>query len=333
VGDCGILTLNAVTQLDDLHLEETLANYSLGRLLRHWPAANGIENSNYFIETMSPRGQRDFVLTIMEQQPNAGSAYVSMMQTLDKSGLPVAAPVPDLEGQYITQTLAKPTMLQPRLMGQHVYNPTEKQVCALARYIARMHLAMQNTTIELPEYPRNVQWLTAQTAKYKNYLPFNDQSLLSNTLREVTSLLQRGDVNALPQGMIHGDLFRDNVLFNEYGLSGVLDFHHAARGYWIYDLAVAANDWCTDSTGMLDPDRTTAMLRAYHSIRPLHKEELWFFSCFALYAALAFWLSRLSVTLQHSNNTALRFKNPDEFKRIVAYHTRHSFYLDPRSLT
>ena len=79
--------------------------------------------------------------------------------------------------------------------------------------------------------------------------------------------------DALPRGVIHGDMFRDNVLFSERGLTGVVDFHHAATGYWIYDLAVVANDWCNDNSGVLDSDRTLALLRAYHAIRPLTRSR------------------------------------------------------------
>ena len=136
----------------------------------------------------------------------------------------------------------------------------------------------------------------------------------------------------LPQGPIHGDLFRDNVLFNEWGLSGVLDFHHASHGYLIYDLAVAANDWCTDATGALDEERTLALLRAYHRIRPLHPQELWHFPVFALYAGLAFWTSRLVVTLEQRRGRAVRANNPEELQRIVEHHAAHFFYLDQRRL-
>ena len=113
-------------------------------------------------------------------------------------------------------------------------------------------------------------------------------------------MLRREDVKRLPRGVIHGDVFRDNVLFSERGLTGVLDFHHAATGYWIYDLAVVANDWCNDNSGVLDPDRVLALLRAYHAIRPLTPPEVWYFPVFALYAATAFWLSRLTVALRRA---------------------------------
>ncbi len=324
--------MNAVTQLNESSLEETLSRYDIGALQRYWPAANGIENSNYFIATEGPHGPRNFVLTILEQAANAGDAYVPMMETLYDAGLPVAPPLRNMADQAVEELSGKPTLLQHRLPGQHVYNPTTRQVCALARFMARMHLTMDGADIELPAYPRDTNWLQERAAMVEGFLPFADHALLLASVQRISDMLARRDVARLPQGMIHGDLFRDNALYNERGLTGVLDFHHAATGFWIYDLAVVANDWCNDAGGQLDPDRTTAMLRAYHRIRPLTDAELWFFSEFALYGAVAFWLSRLAVALSQQNAGLVRFKNPDEFKRIVQHHTRHSFYLDPRAL-
>ena len=334
MGYSGILNLNAVTQVDNAELSATLAKYAVGTLVKHWPAANGIENSNYFVNTECDGKRQEFVLTLLEQPPNAGPGYVKMMHTLASRGLPVAPPIADQDGQSLNLAESKPTMLQPRLSGQHVYNPTAQHVSALARFVARMHLAIQDAQLVLPDYPRTEHWLSEKAADVSDYLCFNNQKLLQAAIQQATSLLKRGDVAKLPRGMIHADLFRDNVLYNEYGLAGVLDFHHASTGFWLFDLAVIANDWCTDGTGQLDPERTLALLRAYHKIRPLTDAELWFFSAFSLYAGLAFWLSRLSVWVDQVRHTpaATRHKNPDEFQRIVASHLRQSFYLDPRQL-
>ena len=132
------------------------------------------------------------------------------------------------------------------------------------------------------------------------------------------------------------NLFHDRVVnvstSKPRGLNGVLDFHHAATGYLIFDLAVIANDWCTDANGILDPERTFALMRAYNRVRPLTKHELWFFPTFTHYAAVAFWLSRLSVVLNTKGHDNQRFNNPQEFERIVQSQASHSFYLDERSL-
>jgi len=325
--------MNAITQLDVLDLEHTIARYGVGDLIRYWPAANGIENSNYFIRTSDQGREREFVLTIMEQPANAGGAYVPLLDLCAEAGLPVAGIVRNQSGEAIDSYDGKLIILSTRLPGKHVYNPTLNQVAALSRFIARFHLATHSWDHPVPDYPRTAPWLAHQAALVRNHLPYLTRSMLADTVREISHLLARNDVAELPRGVIHGDLFRDNVLFNERGLTGVLDFHHAARGALIYDLAVAANDWCTDSSGLTVPDRAIELLRAYHRIRPLSRSEIRLFPAFALYGALAFWLSRLAVAIERDAGRSVRTNNPEEFERIVSQHHAHFFYLDERMLS
>ena len=313
---------NAAQQIHD-----ALSHFDVGELLEFQVASHGIENANYFIKTKSPEGRiRQFVLTFVQQTSNAGHLYPRMMHALFEQGLPVAPPLqPNSE-------MPEAILLQPRLSGSHTINPTQKQIEALGRFTARMHQCMSRTDIRLPAYPRTPMWLQTEIEPWLNQIPFADRRLLSETIDKTANLLTRSDVQALPKGMIHGDIFRDNVLFNERGLTGVLDFHHAADGPWLFDLAVIANDWCTDNHGGLDPDRALSLLTAYHQIRPLREVELWFFSSFAVYAALCFWVSRLTVSLKAQSEHGIRTKNPDEFKRIMAHHLRHPMNLDARLL-
>ena len=322
--------MNAVTQLDVLELEKTVARYHIGELIRYWPAANGIENSNYFLRTSCDDSEREYVLTIVEQPSNSGPAYVPLLDVCIDAGLPVARVIRNTNGDPYDELAGKPVLLAPRLVGRHPHNPTVKQIQALASFTARFHLATAKLDFPVPSYPRNSIWLSEQRDLTQGRLPYSSYRMLEDTVSRVNSLLARRDTGELPTGVIHGDLFRDNVLFNERGLNGVLDFHHAATGYLIYDLAVIANDWCTDANGVLDPERTVALMRAYNKIRPFTKQEIWFFPSFALYAAVAFWLSRLSVALSDDGNK--RINNPEEFERIVQQHSAHSFYLDDRLL-
>ena len=305
-------------------------SYDVGELIRHWPAAAGIENSNYFLVTRRDGVERHYVLTLLERPANAGDALVPLLDRCVEAGLPVPAVLRDRHGHAITEFDGKPAMLCPRLPGRHVYNPTQRQVEALGRFIARFHRATAG--MDLPGYPRTLDWLRTSAQACSGHVPYPVSTLLADARAQVGDALARGDVRHLPQGPIHADLFRDNVLFNEWGLAGVLDFHHAAHGFQIYDLAVAANDWCTEASGALDPERALALLRAYHRLRPLCREELWYFPVFALYAALAFWTSRLMVALEQRRGQAVRANNPDEFQRIVEHHQRHFFYLDERQL-
>ncbi|MEM7001432.1 MAG: homoserine kinase [Pseudomonadota bacterium] len=316
---------------DDL-VQYTLAGYDVGHLLRYWPAAQGIENRNYFVQTGDGEHSLKYVLTFVDKPSNAGAAYFEMMQALKDDGLPVAAPLSNRQQQLHTAVGDGYALLQPCLTGTHTINPTQKQIRALARFVARMHLTLHKRRVDLPAYPRDALWLAATTEQLAPNISFLDRTLMQQALSQTTSLLSRHDVQHLPMGAIHGDLFRDNVLFNEHGLTGVLDFHHASHGYWIYDLAVIANDWCNDAHGRLDPDRTVALLKAYHQVRPLTQQEVWFFPMFALYAAMSFWQSRSVQAIAHLSDTQIRFKDPQEFRRIVAHHLSHALYLDVRKL-
>jgi len=169
-------------------------------------------------------------------------------------------------------------------------------------------------------HPRNTQWLRESLAELTPRLGFQQRDLLTQAIVACEQLFAREDIRSLPWGTVHGDLFRDNLLFTRHGLSGVLDFHHAASGYYLFDLAVAANDWCREANGLLNMDRTLEMLRAYHVQKPLCELELWWFSAFGLFAATVFYTARLRTQkLQQS----ARSKDPKELEQLVAGYLSH----------
>jgi homoserine kinase type II len=315
----------ALTEIAQPEMERLLERYGLGRLVRYRPASNGVENTNYFVEVAARRRYRQYVVTLLERPSNAGMLMVELLDTADAAGLPVARILRNTDGRSIDHAGGKPALVMPRLPGRHVVNPTTRHCRAVGRFLARFHCASLPLAERAPPYPRDGAWLQRHGGELLRRLPFDDRSLLERCIQVVAGMLQRGDVRALPQGVVHGDLFRDNVLFTERGLAGVVDFHHAARGFWLYDLAVAINDWCTESGGRLDTERTLAMLRGYHRQRRLLQEELWWLSAFMLYAAAAFWISRLNAALSGGSG-----KDPREFREIVRRRLAHDFHPDPR---
>ncbi|MFK7915324.1 MAG: phosphotransferase [Pseudomonadales bacterium] len=324
--------MNAVTQIEDAALTAFFERYDLGTVSEYVLAANGIENSNYFITLRDRKRTRNCVLTILEQPSNtAGRTYVELMDACERAGLPIPAVLRNRDNAAFDTLYDKPALVSQRLPGHHVVNPTRLQTAAIGRFLARYHRGTAHLASYVPAYPRNTLWLEEQLQVIAGATPFADFALVRQSCASVSAMLDRNDVKALPASVIHGDVFRDNVLFNDAGLTGVLDFHHAATGYCLFDLAVAANDWCTDSGGQLDPERTLELLRSYHRIRPLQADEIWFFPMFALYAGLVFYLSRASANVRRQNS-ATRVKNPAEFLHVVRERLAHSFYLDPQLL-
>ncbi|MFW6093257.1 MAG: phosphotransferase [Pseudomonadota bacterium] len=315
-----------MSELDTSRFEELATRYGLGELVCCRPAAAGTENRNYFLTTRTAAVERHFVLTLMDQPAHAGDVLVDLLDHCAAAGLPVPTVLRTTTGSPTSEMEGRTTLLAPRLPGWHVTNPTGEDVQAVGRFLARLHVTTADFAPALPDYPRDGAWLERGAAASRPRMSYRAASLMSDTVDRVRGALRRHDVNALPRGVIHGDLFRDNVLFNAWGLSGVVDFHHAARGFLIFDLAVAINDWCTGADGTLDPERAIAMLRAYHRLRPLTRGELWHFTVFALYAALVFWIARQAAA------PGGRARDPGEFQRIVEHHTAHFLYLDERVL-
>jgi homoserine kinase type II len=304
--------------LDDETLARVVDIYGLGGVTAHWPATHGIENRNHFLTCALDGETREYVLTIMEEPASSGAMLVELLDACESNGLPVAAATRSRDGARQAMINGKAALLCRRLPGRHVINPTAIQVAAIGRFLARMHHGTAAIAPALSAYPRGAQWLAARAEACRLHLPWATRRLMLDALTEVAALLDRRDVQALPTGSVHGDLFRDNALFDQWGLSGVLDFHHASRGFLIYDVAVAANDWCVGPEGQVDTARLLALLQGYNGVRPFERAELWHLPLFMLYAGLAFWLSRLMAAVEQRQGGVDRVKDPGTFERIVA---------------
>lgn len=321
-----------LTQLARRTVNDWLIQFDVGELTDLEEISAGIENSNFFINTLNQSGVQRWVLTLLEQTYSSRELLVPLNRALLESGMPVAAIKTNQQGDSITNCAGKQAILAQCLSGSHPTNPTSSQCAAVGRFLARFHRAALPVRANARLFNRDLNWLQRRADDVRAYLPYKDQALLQQVLAQLKSLFARRDVARLPTGIIHGDLFRDNVLFDERGLSGVLDFHHAGEHYLLFDIAVAANDWCTQTNGELDPERLIALLKAYHQQRTLTTEELWFLPIFMTYGASAFWLSRLTSRYPPPKTLPVALKNPDEFQAIVTERCAHFYYFDHRLL-
>ncbi len=303
--------MSVYTAVDRVELEAFLAHYSHSKLLGFQGICAGIENTNYFVTTENG----EYVLTLFEHHSAAELGYfLELMAFLAEQGVPSAHPVADNQKHYLRTLKGKPAALVLRLPGSSVEQPAAAHCGILGAELGRIHRVGQ----EFPQHRANNRgpgwWL--QTARKL-------QPLLS---REDCTLLERELVfqsdyhfEELPRGVIHADLFRDNALFVDEQLTGIIDFYYACDGLLLYDLAIAVNDWCI-SDGVLDEKRLWAMLQGYRQQRSFQPCEADAWPVIIRAAALRFWLSRLNDLHFPREGEMTHSKNPDVFKQILVLH-------------
>ncbi|WP_297505099.1 homoserine kinase [Ferrovum sp.] len=288
-----------------------LEHYPVGTLQDLVPIAAGIENTNYFVRTTMGH----YVLTIFEKlQARELPYYLGLMNHLAAQGLPCPAPLPNRQHRFHALLKGKPTSLVTRLSGQSQTQPTARHCAALGHMMARMHQAAL-TFEETQSNPRGQDWRIRTAQEVRTFLTAAQQTLLDRALAQAVSF----DAT-LPQGPVHADLFRDNVLFEGERISGLIDFYFAGTDNWAYDLAIVANDWCMTPQACLDPLRLSALLGAYHEKRALTTAEIGLWPRMLGTAALRFWLSRLHDQFQPRPGSLLNPHDPAWFERILSHH-------------
>lgn len=297
------------TALTSRDIEIILARYELGALLAFSPISSGIENTNYFVDTRKGGKIASWVLTLFENLPVSELPYfVELTQRLAAQGLCVPAAEVDRSGQAIFRAADKYGVLVPKLPGRALVRPRCQHAVLLGEWLARMHQTASTSALRRKP-PRDHEWFATRTEQLLPLLPSDDRHLLQSLRTRLDIWMTQLD--ACPKGQIHGDLFRDNVLFQSGRISGVIDFYHSCHAPLIFDVAVAINDW----------QHEASIMQGYQSVRALHPLEWEALPVARVMAAWSFWLSRLLTKhqsgYQSSSRTGVVTKEPDEMKWLV----------------
>lgn len=307
--------MSVFTTVEREQLVEFLQNYDVGELVDFEGISDGIENTNYFVTTDRKR----MVLTLFETHSFDEMGYfLDLMAHLAEHAIPSAHPVADRQGHYLRILNDKPTALVDRLEGTSLDHPVEQQCEILGTTMAHMHLAGRSFTGRR-ENGRGHAWRMATAEKLYDHLEAGDVEVLRNE----TGYQQAHRFNHLPGGLIHADVFRDNVLWDGNTLTGIIDFYYACDGAWLYDLAVAANDWCVEADGSFVNSRLVALVGAYHAVRAITQDEIDHWPVVVRAAALRFWLSRLHDWHFPRPGEITHRKDPDDFRRILMQRQSH----------
>jgi homoserine kinase type II len=303
----------------DVQAEELttfLAAYDIGDLLAYKGIAEGVENSNFLVHTS--RG--NFILTLYEKRvvPADLPFFLGLMEHLAARKLTCPQPVRNRRGEVLGTLAGRPAAIVTFLDGMWIRRPNATHCAAVGEALARLHLAGADFALRRVNALSISGWQTLVEAA--DGRADEVQAGLGPLLCGELAHLQRLWPHDLPQGVIHADLFPDNVFFLHDALSGLIDFYFACTDTLAYDLAVCLNAWCFEIDHSYNVTKGRALLRAYEKVRPLAARETEMLPLLCRGAALRFLLTRLVDWLNVPPGALVRPKDPLEYVRKLRFH-------------
>ena len=293
-----------------------LAGYDIGELLSYKGIAEGVENSNFLVHTS--RGY--FILTLYEKRVAANDLpfFLGLMEHLHERGITCPQPVKNRNGDVLGRVAGRPAAVITFLDGMWIRRPTSEHCAALGEALAKLHLAGLDFAGKRANALSVEGWRPLYEACRER--ANEAQRDLKPFLQAELSHLEKSWPRQLPQGVIHADLFPDNVFFLGDKLSGLIDFYFACNDALAYDVAICLNAWCFETDQSYNVTRGRSLLAAYAAVRPLSADEREALPLLSRGAALRFLLTRLVDWFDVPPGALVRPKDPIEYYRKLRFH-------------
>jgi len=306
------------TEVGDADLEDFLKAYDLGALLSLKGIAEGVENSNFLLRTATGT----FILTLYEKRVSAADLpfFLALMEHLAERGISCPLPVRGRDGRAERELAGRPAAIVSFLEGLWVHRPQAHHCAALGRALAEMHRAGSDFPLRRTNSLSLEGW--RRLAELSRDRADTVDPGLADLIGAELELLERAWPKALPEGVIHADLFPDNVFFLKERLSGLIDFYFACNDLLAYDLAVCLNAWCFEADRTFNVTKGRVLFQAYEGVRPLDEAEREALPVLARGAALRFLLTRLYDWLTVPSGALVTPKDPLEYLRKLRFHQK-----------
>ncbi len=290
--------------------------YNIGDFVSIQDIISGIENSNFLVHTDVNR----FILTIYERRVDKNDLpfFLGFMEHLAEHGVPCPLPIHNADGELVSELKGKPATIISFLNGKSVGRITPIHCAELGKNLARIHIAGEGFDMEKQNAFSITDW-DDLFLKIKDKVDNIAPNLMDLIERELDFLNKNWDMN-LPTGIIHGDLFPDNVLFSDDKLSGIIDFAFACNDYLAYDIAICLNAWCFENDESFNVTKSMAFLKGYNDVRQLTNEEKTALPILARGASMRFLLSRCYDWLNPVDGAISIPKNPLEYYQKLKFH-------------
>ena len=301
--------MSVYTKINEDELKNHLDLYSVGSAISLTGISDGIENTNYLLKT----DINEYIFTIFENiHGNNIADYLSFMNHLSQKGLQCPNVMKSNKGQLFIQIKDKPSAIIEKLPGKSIISTNSNQCSLIGKLLAEFHNYGDDFKIELKN-TRDLEWCVTSFEKLSKVVTTKQSKIITEAINMQKKLISQ----SLPTGTIHADLFRDNVLFNNDLISGMIDFYYSCKGYLIYDLAVVVNDWCSDENGNIILDKYNNLISAYSKIRNIDNNENTYWQHALVAAALRFYLSRLLDLHYPKIGEMTHIKDPLVFENIL----------------
>ena len=304
------------TEVSDEMLIEHLENYEIGKLHSFKGIAEGVENSNYLLTT----DDGNFILTLYEKRVNPDDLpfFIGLMEHLFENGVDCPLPIKMKTGHSLGELAGRPCAIISFLDGFSVKRPHSEHCHEVGAALASFHLAGEGFALSR----KNALTLNDWRPLFEHSAPRADEvtiGLATSILSELKYLEANWPTN-LAAGIIHADLFTDNVFFLNEKLSGIIDFYFACNDLLAYDLAICINAWCFESDWSFNTTKARALVKGYESVRTLSKDEYENLPILCRGSALRFLLTRLYDWLNVPPGALVTPKNPSEYIAKLKFH-------------
>ncbi len=297
-------------------LARFIARYDIGELLSYKGIAEGVENSNFLVHTSAG----NFILTLYEKRVAEADLpfFLGLMEHLAARGLNCPQPVKNKEGGMLGVVAGRPAAIVTFLDGLWIRKPNAGHCAAVGEAMARLHLAGADFAIKRP----NALSVDSWRPLFEHAGPRGDSVRpgLCNEIVSELGVLEKNWPRDLPVGVIHADLFPDNVFFLGDKLSGLIDFYFACNDMLVYDVAICLNCWCFEPDHSYNVTKGRALLSGYNKVRALSAAEQAALPILARGAAMRFLLTRLVDWLAVPDGALVKPKDPLEYFRKLRFH-------------
>jgi len=314
------------TKISQNELEQLMANYDIGKLESFIAIEAGIQNTNYFINTPNAR----YVLTIFEETLNCKYNqdellfFMKLMGHLASCNVPCPTVILDKQSKALGEIKGKTCAITSFLKGGELTTINSQHVEELGKNIAKMHDAGRKINLQRANEISLSGWIGIFNS-IKNRADEFEPGLAAE-IKQNLDYLERNWPEHLPLGIIHGDLFPDNVFFAGDRLVGIIDFYFACNDVLMYDLAICLNSWCFEKNGEFNNVKAAALFSSYDLVRKISADELEALPILALGAAMRFLLSRLYDWLNRVEGALVTTKDPMEYLNKMRFHSKIKSY-------